>query len=209
MATLFFGGWDIPFTQLGQRRAVDRAGRRSPRSAMFFAKIVLLPVRLHLGALDAAAVPLRPADGARLEGHAAAGARVHHVVACATCDRRVLSTIGARVRAVRHAVLASLLFAVIDRGARRARCTSCSTAGCTLRAMRPRSVARGGAPDGDQREGARRARSTRRATCAGHAEGDGADVQAPVPQEGHDAVPRGEGQRRLGARRAGAGRTAC
>src|SRR5207248_5366466 len=38
----------------------------------------VLHLPLYLGALDLAPLPVRPAHGARLEGHAAARARLHH-----------------------------------------------------------------------------------------------------------------------------------
>ena len=57
---LFLGGWlppfDIaPFTWI-------------PGPIWFALKIALLPVRLPVGARDLPALPLRPADAARLEG---------------------------------------------------------------------------------------------------------------------------------------------
>ena len=76
MATLFFGGWDIPFT---------RVTTSAPYSAWLSllsigdlpAQDPFLPVPLHVDPLDAATVPLRPADVAGMEVHAAAGARLH------------------------------------------------------------------------------------------------------------------------------------
>ncbi len=58
---LFLGGWHGPF--LPDRLRLDLVPDQAGRAA------VLLP----LDALDAAALPLRPADGVRLEGAAAAG----------------------------------------------------------------------------------------------------------------------------------------
>ena len=64
-ATLFLGGYRGPFV-----------ARRCPgwgRSTCWL-KVLAILFSDDLGARDAAAHPLRPADGLRLEGHAAAGA---------------------------------------------------------------------------------------------------------------------------------------
>jgi NADH-quinone oxidoreductase subunit H len=74
MTSLFFGGWDIPFTTWDETPPWTVA-KTLATLAMFLAKTGFF-LFLHLGALDGAAVPLRPADGPGLEGAAAAGARV-------------------------------------------------------------------------------------------------------------------------------------
>ena len=76
MATLFFGGWDIPFT-LWDNVAPHTLLKTLLTLGVLLGEDPVLPLRLHLDPLDAAALPLRPAHGARLEVHAAAGARVH------------------------------------------------------------------------------------------------------------------------------------
>ena len=62
IVTLFLGGWNIPF--------VDPPTWVDP--IVVIAKMLRLPVPLHLGARDAAAAALRPADVAGLEGLPAA-----------------------------------------------------------------------------------------------------------------------------------------
>ena len=75
MATLFFGGWDIPFTLWDNTGAVHGAGKTLLTVVRLRGEGAVLPLPLHVDPLDAAALPLRPADVARLEVHAAAGAR--------------------------------------------------------------------------------------------------------------------------------------
>ena len=60
---LFLGGWHGPFLP------------ESLGWIWFLLKVCRDPVLLRLDALDAAALPLRPADGVRLEGAAAGGGR--------------------------------------------------------------------------------------------------------------------------------------
>ena len=80
MATLFLGGWDIParwdnmrVDRAGhrRRRGSRRGGRRCSRSARSRVKTLFFVFLLHVGALDRAALPLRPGHASRLEGHAA------------------------------------------------------------------------------------------------------------------------------------------
>src|SRR5712692_7031924 len=61
----------------GTTRRRGRSSRRSRRSRCF-AQGDGVPVPLHLGALDAAPLPLRSTDGAWLAGDAALGARLSH-----------------------------------------------------------------------------------------------------------------------------------
>ena len=75
MATLFFGGWDIPFTHWDDLRR-GRCCRPSLTLGDLPGEGAVLPVLLHVDPLDAAAVPVRPADVAWLEGHAAARSRL-------------------------------------------------------------------------------------------------------------------------------------
>jgi NADH-quinone oxidoreductase subunit H len=63
VVTLFLGGWHGPF--LPEAYGVDLVAGQGRR----------VPLRLHLDPLDAAALPLRPADAVRLEVAAAGGAR--------------------------------------------------------------------------------------------------------------------------------------
>ena len=67
--TLFLGGW---------LRAVSERGgavvsRHHPGLDLVPAQVVRLPLPVHLGARDAAALPLRPVDAARMEGADPAG----------------------------------------------------------------------------------------------------------------------------------------
>ena len=85
MATLFFGGWDIPFT-LWDNVAPHTLLKTLLTFGCLLGEDPVLRLRLHLDPLDAAALPLRPAHGARLEVHAAAGAG--YIVVIAGDDRR-------------------------------------------------------------------------------------------------------------------------
>ena len=76
MATLFFGGWDIPFT-MWDNVAPHTFLKTLVTFGVLLGEDPVLRLRLHLDPLDAAALPLRPAHVARLEVHAADGARVH------------------------------------------------------------------------------------------------------------------------------------
>ena len=76
MATLFFGGWDIPFT-LWDNVAPHTGLKTLLTLGVLLREDAVLRVLLHVDPLDAAAVPLRPAHGARLEVHASARAYVH------------------------------------------------------------------------------------------------------------------------------------
>ncbi len=69
--TLFLGGWLRPFPNVG----VAVVPRHHPELGLVPPQVVRLPLHLHLGARDAAALPLRPADAARLEGADSAGDR--------------------------------------------------------------------------------------------------------------------------------------
>ena len=67
--TLYFGGWSLPgFHPHGVLGAIASL-------ADLHGQVLLLRVRLHLGPLDPAPLPLRPAHEDRLEGAAAARAR--------------------------------------------------------------------------------------------------------------------------------------
>ena len=74
MATLFFGGWDIPFT-LWDNLAPHTGLKTLLTLGCLRDEGAVLRLPLHVDPLDAAALPLRPADVARLEVPAAAGAR--------------------------------------------------------------------------------------------------------------------------------------
>jgi hypothetical protein len=69
--TLFFGGWLRPFPNV---EALCGA-RLVPGWIWFILKTFALPLHLHLDPRDAAALPLRPADAARVEGADPAGHR--------------------------------------------------------------------------------------------------------------------------------------
>ena len=75
VTTLFFGGWDIPFghwdEQGGVLQTLATGGVLLPQGDV-------LDLLRHVDPLDAAALPLRPAHGAGLEGADAAGAGLHH-----------------------------------------------------------------------------------------------------------------------------------
>jgi hypothetical protein len=87
MATLFLGGWDIPFWTGDNMRVVAPGvvdGRRAgvvedaAHVPVVRGEDALLHLPVHVGALDRAAVPLRPDHAPRLEGDAAGRARVRH-----------------------------------------------------------------------------------------------------------------------------------
>ena len=69
--TLFLGGWLRPFPNVAALRFLDFI----PSWTWFLHQVVRVPLRLHLGPRDAAALPLRPADAARVEGADPAGDR--------------------------------------------------------------------------------------------------------------------------------------
>ena len=69
--TLFLGGWLRPFPNVGGARL----SRHHSELDLVPHQVVRVPVRLPLGARDAAALPLRPADAARVEGADPAGDR--------------------------------------------------------------------------------------------------------------------------------------
>ena len=69
--TLFFGGWLRPFPNV--RGAV--AARLRARVGVVRAEDVRVSLHLHLDPRDAAALPLRPVDAARMEGADPAGHR--------------------------------------------------------------------------------------------------------------------------------------
>jgi len=66
MTTLFFGGWDIPFTTWDNTRR-GRCSKTILTLAMFSLKVTG-SYSFSSGAVDPAALPLRPADGTRVEG---------------------------------------------------------------------------------------------------------------------------------------------
>ena len=77
IVTLFLGGWHLPIPggimpglSLAAHRRLARRGLGVLGGlfniVVFFAKVAALLLCLHLGPLDAAAFPLRPADAARL-----------------------------------------------------------------------------------------------------------------------------------------------
>ena len=137
-----------PLGSTGGRRPADGVDRR-----VQFAQDVLLPVPVHLGPLDAAALPLRSAHGAGVEGDAAARARVHHG------DRP--RHLGHRVRGWHHRPVPKLGDSL--RAATSCSGTSCSSSwiaatSCPARTAGERRPgaprAPGRPPDGDRREGA-------------------------------------------------------
>ena len=69
--TLFLGGWLRPFPNV----AALGVPRHHPELDLVPDQVVRVPLHLHLGARDAAALPLRPADAARMEGADPAGDR--------------------------------------------------------------------------------------------------------------------------------------
>ena len=69
--TLFFGGWLRPFPNVA---ALGFLGHHS-ELGLVPDQVVRVPLHLHLGARHAAALPLRPADAARMEGADSAGDR--------------------------------------------------------------------------------------------------------------------------------------
>ena len=75
VTTLFFGGWDIPFTHWDEagRRAADHCHRR-----VLLPQGDVLDLLRDVDPVDPSAFPLRPADGAGLEGADAAGPGLHH-----------------------------------------------------------------------------------------------------------------------------------
>src|SRR2546422_2385764 len=90
----------ISLHDVGQHAALD--GMEDARHACgVLGQGLVLLVPLHLGALDAAALPVRPADGARLEGHAPARARL----SVRDRDRHLVAPRPARLD-VRHAARA-------------------------------------------------------------------------------------------------------
>jgi NADH-quinone oxidoreductase subunit H len=87
MATLFLGGWDIPFVTFDNMRVVAPGVVEGAAPAWwktlltlasFAAEDAVLHLPVHVGALDRAAVPLRPDHAPRLEG-AAAGTALAYV----------------------------------------------------------------------------------------------------------------------------------
>ena len=76
MVTLFFGGWTLPLLGLDQP-AATLLGWASLHIAIFLAKVCCVPAGVHLGALDVAALPVRPVDGFGLAAVFAAGAGEH------------------------------------------------------------------------------------------------------------------------------------
>ncbi len=96
MATLFFGGWDIPFWTgddafwyqgewirgFAADGCADRGGAGLVEDPLHLRRLrgqdLLLRDRLHLGPVDGAPVPLRPGHAARVEGHAARGPGLRH-----------------------------------------------------------------------------------------------------------------------------------
>ena len=95
---LFFGGWHLPWvdslwlgtcaaTSRGNVSITDSIGIAILRSLVFFGKTMVVHLRLHVGALEPAAVPLRPDHEPRLAGAdpdlADAGDR--------NCDREFMS----------------------------------------------------------------------------------------------------------------------
>ena len=56
MVTLFFGGWTLPLFGLDQPATTLWAGVL--HIGIFLAKVLSVPVHVHLGALDVAALPL-------------------------------------------------------------------------------------------------------------------------------------------------------
>ena len=96
LATLFFGGWDIPFWTGDDMfrhegawiRGFDEAGAPIPATPSVLITLLtlggvlrqdrLLPPAVHLDPVDAAALPLRSGHAPGVEGPAAGRARVHH-----------------------------------------------------------------------------------------------------------------------------------
>ena len=120
VTTLFFGGWDIPFTDWD--RAGDRARRRWRPGRSFFLKVLVLDLLRHVDPVDPAALPLRPAHGAGLEGPDAAGAGLHHgdLRRPSTCIERVLGITEPRLSGARpvrrQPGVAVLVFGLLDSG---------------------------------------------------------------------------------------------
>ncbi len=84
---LFFGGWTSPFGNLFPARRPSRAG--AAPGLLVCPQSLLLSLSLYLGARDAAALPLRPAHGVRMEISGAGGHRQH------CCDRSVAGALAA------------------------------------------------------------------------------------------------------------------
>ena len=72
VTTLFLGGWLRPFPNVA---GVRRSSYYRPELDLVPDQVVRVPVPVHLDPGDAAALPLRPADAARLEGADPAGDR--------------------------------------------------------------------------------------------------------------------------------------
>ena len=70
-SVLFLGGWSGPVF------GPPRRCRRCCRCSGFALRVFVLHVSVHLGSRHAAALPLRPVDGLRLEVSAAAGDGQH------------------------------------------------------------------------------------------------------------------------------------
>ena len=79
MVTLFFGGWTLPWFGLDQP-ATTSLGIGVAHIGIFLAKVFVFPDAVHLGALDVAALPLRPVDGSGLAAVHSARAGVNIVV---------------------------------------------------------------------------------------------------------------------------------
>ena len=200
MATLFFGGWDIPFTQLGQRRPLDRVVKTLATVGVFFAKTCLF---LFLYIWVRWTLPRF-----RYDQLMALGWKVMLPLALAylTVIATAIWYCHDRARVgVRHALRARHvrgepgcsrvpLFFVLDRGASGAPARCSARSGLMAITVKIDAAAR------------RAETSYLRATLKGMA----LTFTHLFRQEGDDAVPRGEGQRRLDAlSRAGAARTAC
>ena len=69
--TLFLGGWLRPFPNV----AALGVPRHHPELDLVSHQVVRVPLLLHLDPRDAAALPLRPVDAARVEGADSAGDR--------------------------------------------------------------------------------------------------------------------------------------
>ena len=76
VTTLFFGGWDIPFTHWDETGGVLQT---VATIRVLLPQSDVLDLLRHVDPVDTATLPVRPVDGAGLEGPDAAGPGLHHV----------------------------------------------------------------------------------------------------------------------------------